>query len=406
MFRKHIITKTIIYLLPLYIFSQSIKKIDGYIFDSQTFKIPLENVDVYFNNNPLGNISNLNGYFNIEDERVSSNDTIIFSHIGYKEKRCKISDFIKESTHIFLDSETISLDEVIITPITIKGVLDEAINRFDSNHLNSNIVYIGNIIQVNKQDTLIKKLLYSDIALKMPKPNKDAELFLLERQFKVQEENTYYKDESMVKVHQLIDFLNIKGKLFYFTDNITSFDNSLIEKEIYGSKDIYKLTFEKNVTKDKKSTIIIYLDQDDYSILSLELKGDRGKGVDKWHTIKNDKKVKISRRPSYSSAKISFRPFKDKWVIKEVFVDLDVDYKIKNKKNEEHFKNYNYANIRINNFSINDTLQMVNNNSHKVNLKQDIFNQIIDSQNPSIVKYLSNKLNTKELNFVNKKADE
>jgi len=405
MFRKHIITKTIIYLLPLYIFSQSIKKIDGYIFDSQT-KIPLENVDVYFNNNPLGNISNLNGYFNIEDERVSSNDTIIFSHIGYKEKRCKISDFIKESTHIFLDSETISLDEVIITPITIKGVLDEAINRFDSNHLNSNIVYIGNIIQVNKQDTLIKKLLYSDIALKMPKPNKDAELFLLERQFKVQEENTYYKDESMVKVHQLIDFLNIKGKLFYFTDNITSFDNSLIEKEIYGSKDIYKLTFEKNVTKDKKSTIIIYLDQDDYSILSLELKGDRGKGVDKWHTIKNDKKVKISRRPSYSSAKISFRPFKDKWVIKEVFVDLDVDYKIKNKKNEEHFKNYNYANIRINNFSINDTLQMVNNNSHKVNLKQDIFNQIIDSQNPSIVKYLSNKLNTKELNFVNKKADE
>jgi len=405
MFRKHIITKTIIYLLPLYIFSQSIKKIDGYIFDSQT-KIPLENVDVYFNNNPLGNISNLNGYFNIEDERVSSNDTIIFSHIGYKEKRCKISDFIKESTHIFLDSETISLDEVIITPITIKGVLDEAINRFDSNHLNSNIVYIGNIIQVNKQDTLIKKLLYSDIALKMPKPNKDAELFLLERQFKVQEENTYYKDESMVKVHQLIDFLNIKGKLFYFTDNITSFDNSLIEKEIYGSKDIYKLTFEKNVTKDKKSTIIIYLDQDDYSILSLELKGDRGKGVDKWHTIKNDKKVKITRRPSYSSAKISFRPFKDKWVIKEVFVDLDVDYKIKNKKNEEHFKNYNYANIRINNFSINDTLQMVNNNSHKVNLKQDIFNQIIDSQNPSIVKYLSNKLNTKELNFVNKKADE
>ena len=405
MFRKYTITKTIIYLLPLYIFSQSIKKIDGYIFDSQT-KIPLENVDVYFNNNPLGNISNLNGYFNIEDERVSSNDTIIFSHIGYKEKRYKISDFIKESTHIFLDSETISLDEVIITPITIKGVLDEAINRFDSNHLNSNIVYIGNIIQVNKQDTLIKKLLYSDIALKMPKPNKDAELFLLERQFKVQEENTYYKDENMVKVYQLIDFLNIKGKLFYFADNITSFDNSLMEKEIYGSKDIYKLTFEKNVTKDKKSTIIIYLDQDDYSILSLELKGDRGKGVDKWHTIKNDKKVKISRRPSYSSAKISFRPFKDKWVIKEVFVDLDVDYKIKNKKNEEHFKNYNYANIRINNFSINDTLQMVNNNSHKVNLKQDIFNQIIDSQNPSIVKYLSNKLNTKELNFVNKKADE
>lgn len=89
MFRKHIITKTIIYLLPLYIFSQSIKKIDGYIFDSQT-KIPLENVDVYFNNNPLGNISNLNGYFNIEDERVSTNDTIIFSHIGYKEKRCKM----------------------------------------------------------------------------------------------------------------------------------------------------------------------------------------------------------------------------------------------------------------------------------------------------------------------------
>ena len=405
MFRKHIITKTIIYLLPLYIFSQSIKKIDGYIFDSQT-KTPLENVDVYFNNNPLGSISNLNGYFNIEDERVSSNDTIIFSHIGYKEKRYKVSDFIKESTHIFLDSETISLDEVIITPITIKGVLDEAINRFDSNHHNSNIVYVGDIIQVNKQDALIKRLLYSDIALKMPKPNKDAELFLLERQFKVQEENSYYKDENMVKVYQLIDFLNIKEKLFYFADNITSFDNSLMEKEIYGSKDIYKLTFEKNVTKDKKSTIIIYLDQDDYSILSLELKGDRGKGVDKWHTIKNDKKVKITRRPSYSSAKISFRPFKDKWVLKEVFVDLDIDYKIKNKKNEEHFKNYNYVNIRINNFSINDTLQMVNSNSHKVNLKQDIFNQIIDSKNPSIVKYLSNKLNTKELNFVNKKADE
>lgn len=402
---KYIITKTIIYIFPIYIFSQSTKKIDGYIFDSQT-KMPLENVDVYFNNNPLGSASNFNGYFNIEDERFSSNDTIIFSHIGYKEKRYKVSDFINESTDIFLDSETISLDEVIITPITIKGVLDQAINRFDSNHLHTNIVYKGDIIQVNKQDTLIKRLLYSDIALKMSEYNENAELFLLDRQFKIQDENTYYKDENMVKVYQLIDFLNIKGKLFYFADNMTSFDNSLMEKEIYGSKDIYKLTFEKNVAKDKKSTIIIYLDQDDYSILSLELKGDRGKGVDEWHTIKNDKKVKISRRPSYSSAKISFRPFKDKWVLKEVFVDLDVDYKIKNKKNEEHFKNYNYAIIKINNFLTNDTLQMVNNNSHKVNLKQDIFNQIIDSQNPSIVKYLTNKLNTRELNFINKKADE
>src|SRR5690606_11399567 len=156
----------------------------------------------------------------------------------------------------------------------------------------------------------------------------------------------------------------------------------------------------------KKSIIIIYLDQDDYSILSLELKGDRGNGVDKWHTIKNDKEVKITRRPSYSSAKISFRPFKDKWVLKEVFVDLDVDYKIKNKKREEHFKNYNYASIRINNFSINDTLRIINKNSHKVNLKQDVFNQIIDDKRPNTVKYLTNKLSTKELNFVNKIANE
>ena len=182
MYRKHII-KTIIYLFPLYIFSQSIKKIDGYIFDSQT-KIPLENVDVYFDNSPFGSISNFEGYFIIEDERISSNDSIIFSHIGYKEKRYKVSDFIKENTvNFFLDSDTISLDEVVITPITILGVLDEAINRFDSNHLNSNLVYTGNIIQVNEQDTLIKRLLYSDIALKMPKHNKVAELFLLEKQF-------------------------------------------------------------------------------------------------------------------------------------------------------------------------------------------------------------------------------
>ena len=211
---------------------------------------------------------------------------------------------------------------------------------------------------------------------------------------------------NMIKFYQLIDFLNIKEKLFYFADNITSFDNSIMEKNIYGNKHIYKLTFEKDVAKNKKSIIIIYLDQDDYSILSLELKGDRGKGVDKWYTIKNDKKVKITRRPSYSSAKISFRPFKDKWVLKEVFVDLDVDYKIKNKKSKEHFKNYNYANIRINNFLINDTLQIVNSNSYKVNLKQDVFNQIIDDQKPSTIKYLTNKLSTKELNFVNKIANE
>ena len=62
------------------------EKFDGYILDKESGN-PIPNVDVILSSkDQLITVSNLDGYFYLDLEN-NKNDSIIFNHLGYKNKR-------------------------------------------------------------------------------------------------------------------------------------------------------------------------------------------------------------------------------------------------------------------------------------------------------------------------------
>lgn len=117
--------KKIIFLLlfiqSFFIFSQEEKMMKGSVFSMQS-SLPLENVNIVNLNQVKGTTTNIKGEFSI---KASVNDTLHFSFIGYKSVKLRItSDMLEyEGTRIGMTEIAYSLDEVVVMPYHLTGIL-------------------------------------------------------------------------------------------------------------------------------------------------------------------------------------------------------------------------------------------------------------------------------------------
>jgi len=103
------ISLTILFLFFFSKFSTS-QNINGVILDSKSKKgIPFANIT--YKNKRIGASSNINGTFLLK--KIPTEDTLIFSAIGYEKKRIHIEVF-KKNTSIQLKRKTIKLNEIKI----------------------------------------------------------------------------------------------------------------------------------------------------------------------------------------------------------------------------------------------------------------------------------------------------
>jgi len=96
-------------------FSQELL-LKGKIFDSKTAS-PIVYCNIGVLNKDLGTLSNANGEFLLNFEKISEKDTILFSHLGYETIKIgfdKLKERLRKNDTLFLDSNTIILDEVKI----------------------------------------------------------------------------------------------------------------------------------------------------------------------------------------------------------------------------------------------------------------------------------------------------
>jgi hypothetical protein len=96
------------------LFSQEV--IDGTVIDSKTKK-PVEYVNIGFIGKNIGTVSDVNGAFSISIEEQLSDDSILFSCIGYESRFIHVEDLKNnKSGDVFLSEKLIKLNEVIVTP--------------------------------------------------------------------------------------------------------------------------------------------------------------------------------------------------------------------------------------------------------------------------------------------------
>ncbi|MCK5825320.1 MAG: carboxypeptidase-like regulatory domain-containing protein [Ichthyobacteriaceae bacterium] len=83
---------------------------------------PLENVHIINLSSSKGTISNYRGEFKIT---VAENDTLYFSEIGYHAKKIIVmKHMLKENNTIKLITKNYKLDEIIVTPYNLTGILE------------------------------------------------------------------------------------------------------------------------------------------------------------------------------------------------------------------------------------------------------------------------------------------
>ncbi|GHU79075.1 hypothetical protein FACS1894145_2460 [Bacteroidia bacterium] len=92
------------------LYAQDNQMIVGGIYDRETNE-PLVSASIYYVNNPLGTITNVEGEFVIQKQE--NPDTLVISYVGYTTKRYPVSNLPEK---IYLERSTINLVEVIVTP--------------------------------------------------------------------------------------------------------------------------------------------------------------------------------------------------------------------------------------------------------------------------------------------------
>lgn len=90
------------------------KTISGEIKDSKNNSI-LEYVNIGIANKNTGSVSDSKGIFNLKlNEKVSPNDTVVFSHIGYESKKIVVNQLKSTNNTIILKPSENTLKEVVV----------------------------------------------------------------------------------------------------------------------------------------------------------------------------------------------------------------------------------------------------------------------------------------------------
>ncbi|MCF6297899.1 MAG: carboxypeptidase-like regulatory domain-containing protein [Flavobacteriaceae bacterium] len=382
--------KYILLFLPIFVISQTELEIKGTIIDSNN-ETKLINADVYFKNYPYGTTSNNNGEFKFNFNKISKNDTLIVSYLGYKEFKIKVYDFLKlKDTKIYLVEYVTLIDEIIISNANPLTILKQSAANYDHNHFTNSITYKGTVIQVSQENKTITRLSYSDILLKTTKRQRKKNTIIpIAKQYK-KEKNSKLSEFSLIKLYQLVDFLKLKNKISYFIKNYSKFDEVLLSEKKYGAYSIYEINLIKNINSIKKTKISFFIEKTTKSIISLKLEGDR---IEQWHFILDENDEKIKRKPIFSTGEIVFRPYKEKWILKEIKTSLNVSYNIESNGQKQNIENYNEARIIINGL-----YNGIAEKNRKFDLHVDIFNQIRKIETNFL--NIENRLNSKELKFI------
>lgn len=257
------IINLIILLITLNAFSQSEKKIFGYITDAETNQ-PIENAQIYFENSKITTISDKNGFYSINIINVPSN--LIISHVSYEKREILIKTSVTQKIDIELINKINSLPIVTISSPSPKKVLNsESFIVEDYNFIDTNIIILGHyptkkpelILIATNGDTICKKTIY-ETTEKLFKDCFDNVHLITE--------NNAYQVFVEEKTINLIHQISIKDFEKFISPCIEKLNNLYVFKEYFYNNQILMYYTKTENSEEKKLEVIA--DQKALRILS------------------------------------------------------------------------------------------------------------------------------------------
>jgi len=168
----------ILYFISLGIYAQSFINIKGAIADDRGEPLPYVSVSLK-NDQSIGTYSNSAGDFEIQLPATASNDSLIFSSIGYENFVVAVRKIHNSPISLRLRAKEYILNEVVITPDTATAIVRRSIALLSTNLPNERNVLQGfyrEVIRSNKTyDRLVEAAVdVFDKGYKPPKGEHDA----------------------------------------------------------------------------------------------------------------------------------------------------------------------------------------------------------------------------------------
>jgi len=286
------------------------------VIDSVT-KVPIESVHISYNIQN-GLITNSDGYFELpKDAKI---DSITLSHIAYKSKTI---DFRSRDT-IYLISNAISLDQVLLKSFTVKDTILKAIERIDINYLDTPHNSSGFFRQSMQQDGKGIEMIEVDFVsyLENRASNYATNIVNAERTKNYSD----IKFSTIGGVYAIIEKGDFVKRKKYFLDknDIDSYEFDYEGTLTNNGEIIYKIAFKPKDVNDLRHLRIgeLYLEAESLAILEISYEMDQNK-LEKINGM-SDPKLRRSRPVFFTKSVRSIIKYQkinnDRWALSSIEV--------------------------------------------------------------------------------------
>ena len=304
----------------------------GQILDKQSNKA-LQFVTVGLVEKNIGTVSNNDGVFTLRVSSSLINSTLQISHLGYKTQLIPINLLVNQKVEIFLETEFISIQEVIIRNIDPREIIKKA-NQSRSSNYNQEPIYITSFYRegVLRNE---KYLNYSEAVLKVYKSSYsrsvESDQVKLIKSRKIV--NVDQKDTLVLKIKAGIKSclsLDIAKALpdFFDPEYMDSYNYTKADIVSINSRDVYAIDFEQKETVIEplyKGTL--YIDKENFAIVSakFEINPKLVKETDDLFIVKRSRK--FAARPEKISYTVSYNLRDGIYYVTHIRGDLVIDFR-------------------------------------------------------------------------------
>lgn len=306
--------------------------IKGQVFDKLTKK-PLPFVSIGVIDRNIGTVSNFDGFFNLKLAPQLINSTLTISHLGFRSQHIPIEALINQKIDIFLETEYISIQEVIIRNIDAREVVNKVISNRFINYPRNPIFMTSFYREGVLKDR--KYLNYSEAIIKIFKTpyNKVFEkdqIKLLQSRKVI---NIDQRDTLIIKIKaglQSCLSLDIIKNLpdFLDPDFVNNYNYSKIDIVPINSRNTYAIAFEqKDWVYEPLYKGTLYVDMETFALVSadFEINPKYVKNTKDMFVLKKSKKYNVV--PNKISYNISYNYSNGKYYVNHIRGDLSLNYK-------------------------------------------------------------------------------
>jgi len=369
--RYFFLSVLIVFSINLYCQNTTIK---GIIKDLNS-NLPIPYAYVFIKGTSFGTISNSDGRYVFYLPKTPARDSIVVSCIGYSTKSFSLESIKDSIFDISLRIAPILLQEVKVSPLNIKSILEKALKNISENYPTKPSILKGVFHQSLKQDDLYVRLVDAAIEIYNPtyKSNRKESNQIKLLNARASFDNSIIGSQIPYQPSIVLDLLFFNEPIGAFIKAFDSFKFNISGIIRYEDSELYVVEFDylKSNKKVLSTKGTIYIDKTTQAVVSFRLV--QGKHFESTLSYMfNEKPVNATMIFESAEGRIDYIKFNSKWILN--YIGIKDNFIIKYDDTPKLYKMEFFHELFINECQL-DGVKKFNENE-LINPNKDLYKQI------------------------------